>query len=116
MEERRATPRTRTLRGGKILFNNKHSSIDCRVRNLSPAGACLEVASVNGIPPVFELLMFGEAAPYWCERTWQTANAMGVRFRVARTDDADRRRQEHDRRLAAFETLQGIGRSIRDGR
>lgn len=44
MEERRAVPRMRTLKGGTIVFN-RAGGIDCRVRNVSPNGACLEVAS-----------------------------------------------------------------------
>ena len=38
MAERRTVPRTRILRGGKILFNDKRSVIDCTVRNLSEVG------------------------------------------------------------------------------
>jgi hypothetical protein len=44
MEERRKVLRHRTLKAGVISFN-RAGIIDCRVRNLSPAGACLEVAS-----------------------------------------------------------------------
>jgi hypothetical protein len=43
MDERRKLPRHRTLKAGSISFN-RAGGIDCRVRNLSPAGACLEVA------------------------------------------------------------------------
>jgi hypothetical protein len=50
MQERRQSPRTRTLRAGKILFNNKRSVIDCMVRNISASGACVLVANVVGIP------------------------------------------------------------------
>ena len=55
-------PRLRTLRAGKILFNNKRSVIDCMVRNVSTDGACLMVASVVGIPSGFDLLIEGESA------------------------------------------------------
>ena len=43
MEERRTTQRQRTLLGGKIVFNSGRSAIDCRVRNLSDQGGCLDV-------------------------------------------------------------------------
>jgi len=36
------------LKAGSISFN-RAAGIDCRVRNLSPAGACLGVASQVGI-------------------------------------------------------------------
>lgn len=54
MGERRASSRQRRLHGGKIVFNNNTSSIDCVVRDLSPTGARLEVASPIGIPDWFE--------------------------------------------------------------
>ena len=46
--ERRRQARARTLKSARILFNQHHSVIDCTVRNLSPEGACLNVASGAG--------------------------------------------------------------------
>jgi hypothetical protein len=80
MDERRYNQRTRTLRAGKILFNNKRSVIDCMVRNVSAEGACLQVASVVGVPPVFELLIDGEAAARSCKRIWHGQTRIGVSF------------------------------------
>ena len=57
MPEHRHSQRTRMLRAGKIVFNNKSSVIDCLVRNLSPTGACLLVSNVIGVPSTFELLI-----------------------------------------------------------
>jgi hypothetical protein len=81
MQERRHSPRFRTLRAGKILFNNKRSVIDCMVRNLSRNGACLMVASIVGIPPAFELLLEGELASRPCNMVWHVANKIGIEFR-----------------------------------
>ena len=55
-EERRKIARHRTLKAGSISFN-RAGGIDCRVRNLSPAGACLEVASQLGVPDDFVLVV-----------------------------------------------------------
>ena len=57
MEERRATIRHRTLKGGKIAINDGFSVIDCTVRNLSETGALLRVVSVVGIPDQFVLII-----------------------------------------------------------
>jgi len=51
--ERRAEPRLRTLKAGKIAFNNHFSLYDCVVRNMTKHGACIEVANTLGVPPVF---------------------------------------------------------------
>jgi hypothetical protein len=79
MEERRESHRSRTYRGGKILFNNRRSVIDCTIRNLSPEGACLQVESVV-VPAEFDLLIDGEEAPRPCRLVWQSDHRVGVEF------------------------------------
>jgi hypothetical protein len=80
VEERRESHRSRTYRGGKILFNNRRSVIDCTIRNLSPEGACLQVESVVGVPAEFDLLVDGEEAPRPCRLRWQSDHRVGVEF------------------------------------
>ena len=80
MEERRKVPRHRTLKAGSISFN-RAAGIDCRVRNLSPAGACLEVASQIGIPDDFVLVVECDHLHQPCHVIWRTATRMGVEFR-----------------------------------
>jgi hypothetical protein len=77
--ERREITRHRTLKAGSIRFN-RAGSIDCRVRNLSPAGACLEVASQVGIPDVFVLAIDVDHLTQQCRVIWRTATRMGVAF------------------------------------
>lgn len=48
MDNRRSEPRLRIFKGGTIEFGG--ASIDCTVRNVTAAGAALEVASPVGIP------------------------------------------------------------------
>ncbi|HEY7247173.1 MAG TPA: PilZ domain-containing protein [Xanthobacteraceae bacterium] len=80
MQERRHNHRLRTLRAGKILFNNKSSVIDCTVRNLSRQGACLIVTSVVGVPPAFDLLIEGEPTTRPCNMVWHAPNKIGIEF------------------------------------
>ena len=81
MEDHRRQIRRRVLKGGKILFNNKASSIDCAVRNLSQGGALLHVESAVGIPSEFTLLM-SDGRTEACISRFQSANAIGVEFGV----------------------------------
>jgi PilZ domain len=81
MEERRRVQRHRTLKAGSISFN-RAAGIDCRVRNLSPAGACLEVASQIGIPDDFVLVVECDHLHQPCHVIWRTATRMGVEFRL----------------------------------
>ena len=53
--EKRTEPRKRTLKNAQIVFNNRRSTIDCTVRNLSAHGALLLVPNIAGIPSNFDL-------------------------------------------------------------
>ena len=80
MNERRAVQRGRTFLGGKIIFNAGRSAIDCKVRDLSNDGACLEVESQAGIPVQFQLLVADDEEPRACNLAWQSDHRMGVSF------------------------------------
>ena len=79
MDERRKAQRHRTLKAGSITFN-RDGGVDCRVRNLSPAGACLEVASQLGIPDDFVLVVEIDHVKAPCHVIWRTATRLGVVF------------------------------------
>jgi hypothetical protein len=79
MDERRKVERHRTLKAGSITFN-RDGGVDCRVRNLSPAGACLEVASQIGIPDEFVLVVEIDQVNAPCHVIWRTATRLGVEF------------------------------------
>ena len=79
INEKRKLPRHRTLKAGSITFN-RAAGIDCRVRNLSPIGACLEVVSQIGIPEDFVLVVEADHLRQPCHVIWRTATRMGVAF------------------------------------
>ena len=89
MEERRKVQRHRVLKAGSIGFN-RAAGIDCRVRNLSPAGACLDVASQVGIPDDFVLVIESDHLTQPCHVIWRSGNRMGVEFRPRGGDGAAR--------------------------
>jgi len=60
--ERRVAPRVRTLKQAKILFNNRYSTFDCTVRNISATGALLTIDRAVPLPKVFEIRI-GEGEP-----------------------------------------------------
>lgn len=82
MEERRKIPRGRTLKAGSITFN-RAGGIDCRVRNMSPAGACLEVTSQVGIPDDFVLVVDYDGFKQTCHVIWRSETRIGVEFLAA---------------------------------
>jgi len=82
MEEKRKVQRGRTLKAGSINFN-RDGGIDCRVRNMSPAGACLEVSSQLGIPNEFVLLIGYDKFKQTCHVVWRSDTRLGVEFRAS---------------------------------
>jgi len=79
MEQRRQT-RARTLKSARILFNDHRSVIDCTVRNLSPTGACLNVASALGIPERFDVMFDADHTVRPCRLVWHNEKQLGVEF------------------------------------
>lgn len=77
--ERRKEQRHRTLKSGSIAFNGA-ARIDCRVRNLSPIGACLEVTSPLGIPEQFVLVIETDHFRQPCHVIWRSPTRLGVEF------------------------------------
>jgi hypothetical protein len=82
--ERRKQLRHRTLKSGLIAFNHA-STIECRVRNLSSIGACLEVAGPLGIPDEFLLLLDRNQLRKNCRVIWRRSTRLGVEFVFARS-------------------------------
>jgi len=79
MAERRATLRHRILKSGIIAFN-RAGGISCLIRNVSPTGACLEVASQAGVPDRFTLVIESEHWQRPCRVAWRKNNRLGVAF------------------------------------
>ena len=80
MAERKRYPRLRTLKPGKIVFDRRSCVIDCMVRNLSAAGACLEIPSTLGVPDRFDLVITTEKYPRSCRVAWKDKTRVGVTF------------------------------------
>jgi hypothetical protein len=78
--ERRQQARARTLKAARILLNQHHSVIDCTVRNLSPGGACLNVASSLGIPERFDVIFEADHSIRPCRLVWHKEKQLGVEF------------------------------------
>lgn len=79
MEERRNSPRLRSLKGGRILYLNGAASRDCAIRNLSANGAKLVLENIVGIPESFDL-QFEDGSIRCCRVRWKKPAELGVEF------------------------------------
>jgi hypothetical protein len=80
MTDLRLAPRKRSLLGGRIVFNNRSSTLDCTVRDLSPTGAKLLLTSTATIPSEFDLEIPLKEQTLHARVMWHRGNACGVSF------------------------------------
>jgi hypothetical protein len=80
-ENRRAVRRRRVLKTATIEFNR--GAYSCAVRNLSEAGAALDVPFALAIPHEFTLVMETDQASRHCRVIWRKENRLGVAFAQA---------------------------------
>jgi hypothetical protein len=76
----RKTPRRKTLKGGKIVFDDGHSTIECVIRNMSKGGAMLTVTNMWGVPNKFVLKFTSDSAMYECRVAWKRTPQLGVQY------------------------------------
>lgn len=77
--EKRTIPRQRVLKAGLIEFGG--GSLSCVIRNLSSAGAALEVECPIGIPSEFSLVFIADKSIRHCRLIWKAEKRIGVAFR-----------------------------------
>jgi hypothetical protein len=86
MSERRSSSRKRAFLQGRIYFDNRRTSIDCLVRDISVEGARLKFAHAPVTPEVFELHIPNKDESFRARVQWRTVDEIGVTFDGA--DDA----------------------------
>ena len=79
MAENRVANRRRVLKGGTIEFDR--SAYSCTVRNLSEAGAALELPYTAPVPTEFRLVIEADQVRRPCRVVWRKENRLGVEFR-----------------------------------
>ncbi|SIO62785.1 PilZ domain-containing protein [Bradyrhizobium erythrophlei] len=77
-ENRRAVRRRRVLKSATIEFDR--GAYSCAVRNLSEAGAALDVPYARPIPHEFTLVMESDQARWHCRVIWRKEGRLGVAF------------------------------------
>ena len=80
MKEARKTPRRRVLEIGLIRFGDMPMGWSCVVRNLSKAGAALDIGSHVSIPDRFTLIVLPEKKIYSCHVIWRKERRIAVQF------------------------------------
>ena len=85
MSDTRKVERVRSLLRGQVIFNKASSTIDCVVRNISSAGARLEIADSMALPAEFELDIPHKGRSFRARIVWRADNLVGVEMVDSRT-------------------------------
>lgn len=81
----RSAERIRSFLRAQIIFNNRMSTIDCIVKNISPDGARIALNDMLAVPTEFELNIPQKNRSYQARLIWRDKNAIGVAFIEAHT-------------------------------
>jgi hypothetical protein len=76
---RREQFRRTVLKGARIVFNERQSTLNCRVRDMTDGGARLDLLTQQLLPHEFELQVSGSPTRR-CGLRWAHGNYVGVRF------------------------------------
>ena len=77
MIERRLLARHKTFIKGRIYFNNRLSSMDCIVRDVTSNGGRLEVSESVALPDSFELYFPNKDEHFRAQVEWRKGNNLG---------------------------------------
>jgi hypothetical protein len=105
MIERRSLARHKTFIKGRIDFNNRLSSMDCIVRDVTNCGARLEASESVALPDTFELYLPNKDEHFRAQVEWRKGNHVGVSWNAERASKqrADGGGQSIEERVAKLE-------------
>jgi PilZ domain len=78
MPDLRWSKRAKTLWGAKIIFNNRMSTMDCIVKNISSSGAKLALSGSLPVPNEFELHIPRKGRSYRARLVRRDSEGIGV--------------------------------------
>lgn len=79
-QERRAIPRQKSFLQGRVFYNNRRTSVDCIIRDITESGARLKFADTVPVPQAFELHIPNKDETFHVRVIWNHGQEMGVVF------------------------------------
>lgn len=78
MDEKRAAPRFKVLKGGTVAIEG--GSIPCTVRNMSSSGVAVDFAQAVDLPETFTLVIERDQFARRCRPVWRHERRVGMAF------------------------------------
>ena len=86
--DKRTSDRIRTFLRAQIIFNNRMSTIDCIIKNISPTGARVALSDALAVPTEFEIYIPQRGRSYHARLVWRDKESIGVDFIDAHAETA----------------------------
>lgn len=86
MQDRRQSVRDKVFFGAVAEINERGSTMDCVVRNISEGGACVEFGDAVHLPEEMNLSVAHKGRSFLARLIWRQANKVGLAFRIMTSD------------------------------
>lgn len=80
MENMRAAERLRSFLRAQIVFNNRMSTIDCIIKNISATGAKIALNETLTVPTEFDVYIPQKRRGHHARLVWRDKDAIGIEF------------------------------------
>src|ERR1700712_4364917 len=103
MLDRRRSMRDKVIFGGVASVNDRGSTMDCVVRNISEGGACIQFEETAKLPEEMSLTIARKGRSFLARMIWRQADRVGLAFRTmtasgAPASDLDERLRRSERK------------------
>ena len=98
-EKRVHQPRLPTNMKARIIVPGQVAPAPCKITNISPAGARLQIETQWILPRSFWLRIVGDASLHYCMMVWRKGEEVGVDFRPDQRAQWWKQSQELNNRL-----------------
>ena len=88
MLDRRQGLRDKVIFGGVATINERGSTMDCVVRNISDSGACVEFDETARLPDEMRLSVARKGRSFLARMIWRQADKVGLVFSAPRSSEA----------------------------
>lgn len=78
--DKRESDRVRAFLRAQIIFNNRMSTIDCIIKNISPTGARVALADTLAVPAEFDIYIPQRNCSHHAKLVWRDKDAIGIDF------------------------------------
>lgn len=79
VQNNRRSVRIRSFKSGRIVYNDRMSTFDCVIKNISEDGAKLVLSIPASLPDKFSVL-FNDGQQKQCAVRWRVMNEIGVQY------------------------------------